>query len=248
MFKRNLVVYDLETTGVDKEKDYIIQFAAVKVNKRGEIIDEKNLYIQPEGAYTISIQAYMKHHISPQFLADKPYFFQVADEIISFMEGCDILTYNGCNFDIPFLEIELKRCNKSFDFMHTDCYDAFLEEKRRNGISLGNTYKRYNNGRSMEEDGLTAHDALSDVKATLSIFKAQQKIQTYEPEKMYGEDNFIVQSEFNGVMQPVFNVGKYKELPLSYIASIDQGYLNWCVNKGNFMESTKEFIKKYITE
>ena len=131
--------------------------------------------------------------------------------------------------------------------MHTDCYDAFLEEKRRNGISLGNTYKRYNNGRSMDEDGLTAHDALSDVKATLSIFKAQQKIQTYEPEKMYGEDNFIVQSEFNGVMQPVFNVGKYKELPLSYIASIDQGYLNWCVNKGNFMESTKEFIKKYIT-
>ena len=164
------------------------------------------------------------------------------------MEGCDILTYNGCNFDIPFLEIELKRCNKSFDFMHTDCYDAFLEEKRRNGISLGNTYKRYNKGKSMEEDGLTAHDALSDVKATLSIFKAQQKIQTYEPEKMYGEDNFIVQSEFNGVMQPVFNVGKYRELPLSYIASIDQGYLNWCVNKGNFMESTKEFIKKYITE
>ena len=98
----------------------------------------------------------------------------------------------------------------------------------------------------MVEAGLTAHNALSDVKATLAVFAAQQKIQPYGPEKMYGEDNFIVQSEFNGVMQPVFNVGKYRELPLSYIASIDPGYLSWCVNKGNFMESTKEFIKTFL--
>lgn len=244
---KNFVVYDLETTGVDKEKDYIIQFAAVKVDENLNIIDEKNLYIQPEGSYTISIQAYMKHHISPQFLADKPYFFQVADEILEFMGGCSILTYNGCNFDIPFLEIELKRCGKSFDFLHTECYDAFLEEKRRNGISLENTFKRYE-GKTMVEAGLNAHDALSDVKATLAVFKAQQKVKPYGPEKMYGEDNFIVQSEFNGVPQPVFNVGKYRELPISYIASIDPGYLSWCVNKGNFMESTKEFIKQYITE
>lgn len=243
---KNFVVYDLETTGVDKEKDFIIQFAAVKLDENLNIIDEKNLYIQPEGSYTISIQAYMKHHISPQFLADKPYFFQVADEILEFMNGCNLLTYNGCNFDIPFLKIELKRCGKSFDFLHTECYDAFLEEKRRNSISLENTFKRYE-GKTMVEAGLNAHDALSDVKATLAVFKAQQKVKPYGPEKMYGEDNFIVQSEFNGVPQPVFNVGKYRELPLSYIASIDPGYLSWCVNKGNFMESTKEFIKKYIT-
>lgn len=245
--KRPLVVFDLETTGLDKQKDYIIQFAAIKVNQEtGEIIDSKNLYIKPNGNYTISIQAYFKHGLKPEDLMDKPTLVEVADEILSFFEGCDILTYNGCSFDNSFLATELARNNKEFSSLNYNCYDAFLEEKRRNGNQLGQTYQRYT-GKTMEEAGLQAHDALSDVKATYEIFKAQQEQQPYGPEHIISDDNFIVEKEFRGQQIECFNVGKYRDLSVEFVASIDQNYLNWCINGQNTIsKSTKKFIKKFI--
>jgi DNA polymerase-3 subunit epsilon len=244
---RPLVIPDIETTGLDKEKDFIIQFAAIKVNRQtGVIIDSLNLYIKPTGPYTITIQAYLKHKIKPADLEDKPTFAEVADKIRNFFEGCDILTYNGNSFDLPFIKCEFKRIGQDIDFLTFDCYDAFLEEKRRNGINLENTYKRYT-GKTMEEDGLTAHDAFSDVKATYKVFEEQQKIQEYGPEKRLTEDNVIILGNFDNKEQPVFAIGKYKELPVSYVANIDQQYLSWCVSQNaNFMESTKNYIRQYI--
>ena len=184
-----LVIFDLETTGTDKSKDKIIQIAAIKVVD-GEIVDSINEYVQPIGQYTISYGAYFKHKITPQFLSDKPTLRDLAPKIIEFFEGCDILTYNGNRFDIPFLKQELLRIGYDINFLEFKCYDAYLEEQRRNNTKLETTYKRYY-GKTMDEDGLTAHDALSDVKATYRIFKAQQEIQPYEPEKMYDENGVL---------------------------------------------------------
>lgn len=244
---RPLVVPDVETTDVHKETGYIIQFAAIKVDRlTGNIIDSINLYIKPVGNYTITIQAYLKHHIKPSDLEDKPTFAEVADKIRDFFEGCDILTYNGNSFDLPFIKQEFKRIGQDINFMQFNCYDAFLEEKRRNSNSLGSTFERYV-GHTMEEDGLQPHDALSDVKATYKVFEAQQKIKEYGPEHRLTEDNVLVMAVFNGVEQPVFNIGKYKELPISYVSSVDQNYLRWCCSdSATFVQSTKDYISKYI--
>ena len=95
-----IVVFDLETTGLDRTKDSIIQFAAIKMDREtNKLIDSLNLYIQPEGTYNISLQAYFKHGITAKFLSDKPYFRDVYKQILDFIEDCDLLTYNGCNFD-----------------------------------------------------------------------------------------------------------------------------------------------------
>ena len=242
-----LVVPDIETTGLHKESDYIIQFAAIKVDREsGNIIDSINLYIKPSGVYNITIQAYLKHHIKPADLEDKPTFGEVADKIRDFLEGCDILTYNGNGFDLPFIKAEFNRIGQDINFFNYNCYDAFVEEKRRNSNSLENTFTRYI-GHTMEEEGLTAHDALSDVKATYKVFEAQQKIKEYGPEKRLTEDNVLIMAKFNGVEQPVFNVGKYKELPISYVSTVDQNYLKWCISEhASFMDSTKNYIKQYI--
>ena len=130
--------------------------------------------------------------------------------------------------------------------MNIPCYDAFLEEKRRNGISLDNTYKRYK-GKTMEEAGLNKHNAMSDIKATYSIFIAQQKNQKYGPEELFGEDNVITLQEVDGELLPCLNIGQYKGAPLKLIAEQNQNYLKWCISdKCNFMDSTKQFIKRYI--
>ena len=243
-----LNVFDLETTGLDRTKDQIIQFAGIKINTdTHEILETIDEYIKPVGNYSIAIAAYFKHHITAQFLSDKPTMHEVGAKIEKFFEGIDnILTFNGNGFDIPFLKNELQKYGYNVDFESKNCYDAFLEEKRRNGNTLEDTYKRYK-GKSMEEAGLSAHNALSDIKATYSVFIAQQNIKSYEPEKMYGEDNVIKDMEFCGELKPCVSIGKYRGVSLEWIAEHDQNYIRWCVSdKCNFMESTKNYIKKYL--
>ena len=244
----NIVVFDIETTGLDRTKDQIIQFAALKIDTdNNKVIDDLNLYIQPTGdSWHIDIAAYFKHHISPEFLADKPFLKDVAQQIVDFIGDNPVLTYNGNGFDIPFLKSEINKYGFDIDFANRDCYDAFLEEKRRHGITLENTYKKYK-GKTMEESGLDAHNAFSDIKATYSVFYAQQAEQKYGPEKMYGEDGVIKEIDFCGEMKPCFSIGKYRGVSLEYVAKYDQGYLNWAVSdKCNFMQSTKDFIRTYI--
>ena len=244
----NIVVFDIETTGLDRTKDQIIQFAALKIDTdNNKVIDDLNLYIQPTGdSWHIDIAAYFKHHISPEFLADKPFLKDVAQQIVDFIGDNPVLTYNGNGFDIPFLKSEINKYGFDIDFANRDCYDAFLEEKRRHGITLENTYKKYK-GKTMEEAGLDAHNAFSDIKATYTVFYAQQTEQKYGPEKMYGEDGVIKEIDFCGEMKPCFSIGKYRGVSLEYVAKYDQGYLNWATSdKCNFMQSTKDIIKTYI--
>ena len=244
---KNLVIFDLETTGVDRTKDQIIQFAAIKVNpETNTVLDSKNMYIRPQGKFEITIQAYCKHGITAKFLEDKPYFADVAKEIYDFFEDADLITYNGNNFDIPFLITEFAKVGLEFDVMSRNCYDTFVEERRRNGIKLVDTYKRYK-GKSMEEAGLNAHDALSDVKATYTVFYAQQKNKPYGPEKILTLDSVITMQLWNDKEEvPCFNIGKYRTMSVEFVASFDQNYIKWCANDSNFLPSTKEYIRKFL--
>lgn len=243
-----LVIYDLETTGLDKSKDQIIQFAAVKYDWNiKKIVDSKNLYIQPMGNYSIPIGAYLVHGINAEFLKDKPHFKDVAQSIFDFFVGCDVVTYNGCSFDNAILTEEFARVGLSFDARTFANYDCFYEEKRINGNRLGDTFKRYY-GRTMDEAGLKAHDALSDVKATAAIFVKQQELHPYEPEQIITVDNVVAMQEFQGKIVPCFTLGKYRGLGVAFVASFDQGYIAWAIgDKSKFVPSTKEYLKQYLT-
>ena len=131
------------------------------------------------------------------------------------------------------------------DFLSRNLYDAFLEEKQRNGMHLEDVYKRYK-GMTMVDAGLQAHDALSDVKATIAIFAAQNRTKQVQPIKCYGVDNVVVDLEFNGRMVPCMNIGKYKSVPLDIIQKIDKEYLIWAVTKSNFTADSKHVISTFI--
>lgn len=256
---KDIVVYDVETTGLDKSKDHIIQFAAIKYDwNTKKIIDSLNLYIKPEGNFTIPIAVYLVHGINASTLKDKPTFKEVAEQIKTFIDGCDIVTYNGCSFDNAILCEEFNRVGIDFDITKLDNYDSFYIEKKRNGNRLTETFERYY-GKTMEECGLDAHNALSDVKATLSVFVKQYAQEPFEPVKIATTDNVLsyqefksnvpVAAKFNSNETLCFNVGKYRNLPIGFVATFDQGYLAWCCGeKSSFVPSTKELIKSYITQ
>lgn len=243
-----LVVLDIETTGTDKTNDWIVQFAAIKVDREAnKMIDKLNLYIRPNtDSYVMSIGAYIKHGIHPDTLVDKPTFKDVALSIYNFIDDCDILTYNGVSFDLPFLMNEFARAGIEFLPSKYTCYDAYKEESRRNGNKLAEAFKRYC-GRTMDEAGLTAHDGFSDVKATYAVFRHQMETQEVLPEKLITDDNILVSGEFNGQETILMNIGRYRDVPLQIVKMTDRSYLTWLVST-NISKKTKEIINNVLNE
>lgn len=244
----NILAFDLETTGLSKEKDQIIQIAIIVFDTNtNNIVKSYSSYVQPIGNYSISLAGYFKHQITPKFLSDKPYLKDIAPDIVRlFDENDNILTYNGDNFDIPFLSYELQKYGYNIDFTKKHCYDAFVEERRRNGTNLDSVFHRYK-GQTMEEFGLVAHNAFSDVKATYEVFTNQQNNKPYKPENIYSNDNVIIDEEFLEKIQPCFNIGKYKHIGISWVAKNDQNYLKWCISdKCSFSDQIKKYISQYI--
>lgn len=239
---RNIVVIDVETTGVNKNVDRIIQISAIKVDTEvHKIVDKLNYYVQPEGPYTIGLGAYLKHGIKPADLKDKPHFKDIANEVLDFMGDDDILTFNGIQFDMQMLVQEFKRCGINFIPKEHKMLDAFKEEVRRNSNSLGECFKRYC-GRTMEEAGLKAHDAMADVKATYAVWKHQQETGECRYEEMLVDDDSIRYVEYNGKQEPALMFGKYRDVPLAIVCQTDPEYINWLLSKDDVCSSAKSLI------
>ena len=66
-----LVAFDTETTGLDVQKEHIIQLSLVKFDTDNwQVIDQRDWYILPEGEFSIPAEAEAVHHISKDFLLE----------------------------------------------------------------------------------------------------------------------------------------------------------------------------------
>lgn len=74
-------VMDLELT-TEKE---IIQISIVKLNKKLKIVDKKNYYFKPKGKVSTFVSELTG--ITMEFLQDKPYFEEKANELFDYLEG-----------------------------------------------------------------------------------------------------------------------------------------------------------------
>lgn len=244
-----LVIFDVETTGIDKisGKDWIVQFSAIKVDRStNKMVGMINEYIRPDGNYVMGIGAFIKHGIHPAALKDKPTFKELAQTIYNFMDGCDLLTYNGTQFDIPFLRMEFSRAGIEWNPTSVTCYDSFQVERERNGLRLEQVFKKYCN-KTMEEAGLYAHDGLSDVKALYGVFRHQLEEGEIKPQEMLTDDNFIGYVEYNGEREYAMTFGKYKDVPLEIIKHVDLPYLKWVLSI-NPCKKTQDIINEIINK
>ena len=156
-----LVIFDLETTGLDLVKDRIIQISFIKVMPNGQE-ERGDELINPEKP--IDPQITQLTGISNEDVKDKPTFKQLAQQLAQKFSGCDFAGFNSNNFDIPLLAEEFLRAGIDFDFSRSRLIDAcaiFRKMERRN---LAAAYKFYC-GRKMEED-FEAHRADQDTEAT----------------------------------------------------------------------------------
>ncbi len=99
-------VVDIETTGTDPEKNRIIQFGCVLIEK-GKIVSRFATDINPLQSIPVHIEQLTG--ISNKQVAHAPYFEDVAYTIYQLLDGCVFVAHN-IHFDLLFLNSELKRC------------------------------------------------------------------------------------------------------------------------------------------
>ncbi len=104
------IVLDTETTGLSAEGgDRIIEVGCVELVSRKLTGNNKHFYLNPERES--HEDALKVHGISNEFLRDKPLFGAVADELMAYLEGAEIIIHNAA-FDVSFLDKELDRVGK----------------------------------------------------------------------------------------------------------------------------------------
>ena len=104
------IFLDIETTGLSfKDNHRIVEIACIETN---ELIPTKRIFhkiINPER--DVPDEAFKIHGFSSEFLKDKPKFKEIADELMSFINGKDLIIHNA-SFDLPFINHELKILKK----------------------------------------------------------------------------------------------------------------------------------------
>ncbi|WP_394691379.1 DNA polymerase III subunit epsilon [Hoeflea sp.] len=101
------IVFDTETTGLDNKVDRIIEIGCVELENQFPTGRSLHLFINPDGR-AVHPDALAVHGITDQFLADKPVFADLADEIAAFFDGAHYVAHNA-NFDMGFLNAEFDR-------------------------------------------------------------------------------------------------------------------------------------------
>ncbi len=101
---QNIVVYDTETTGLDLQKAQPIQIAAIKMDKRGNIIDTLNLFMQP----TVSIEqaAIDTHGFTLEYIRKQGGISlrEGMERFSAFAKGTVLVGHNNYGYDKPLIE------------------------------------------------------------------------------------------------------------------------------------------------
>ncbi|WP_321954572.1 DNA polymerase III subunit epsilon [Paraburkholderia bannensis] len=123
------IILDTETTGLNpRTGDRIIEIGCVELLNRRLTGNNLHFYVNPErdsdpGALAV-------HGLTTEFLSDKPKFAEVADQILDFVTGADIIIHNA-PFDIGFLDAELAMLGKpSFKEHCGEVIDTLVQAKQ----------------------------------------------------------------------------------------------------------------------
>ncbi|EOU2041896.1 MAG: 3'-5' exonuclease [Clostridium perfringens] len=178
--KENIIVFDVESTGVDVTEDEIIQIAAIKLNKKGEVVDKFEKFLKNKKPVKDS---YYVHGFSDEMLQrigeDKE---KVLKEFVEYSKDSIIVGHN-VQYDINILCSELERSNLGKPKFKT-FYDT-LDIYRR--FYPGNiNYKLENLSKVYDTKHKPSHDAMDDIIATgeLLVRAINEKIKETSMERM----------------------------------------------------------------
>lgn len=164
-----IVTLDVETTGLNAERDSIIQFSAIKTDENMENIDILDIYIQCE--HPIPDYITKINHISDETLREKGISQKEAICLIrDFCCGCNTVMGHNVTFDLKFLNALFQKNGiPEMDFLRVIDTLAMARNKVEGSHKLEVLAKQAG------FDG-EFHNSLEDVKATIEVYKWLQTL------------------------------------------------------------------------
>ncbi|MCY4367366.1 MAG: exonuclease domain-containing protein [Chloroflexi bacterium] len=157
VMSQTFVALDLETTGLDADRERIIQVGAVKF-QGDAVLQHFETFVNPGRAIPDFIQRLTG--IRPEQVSRAPHFSSVSQGIEEFVADHPVIGHN-VNFDLRFLETHgLKLDNTRYDTWDL----ASILLPRTSEYSLGSLARRF----GLEHE--RAHQAIDDADATRQLF------------------------------------------------------------------------------
>lgn len=254
--QRPLLFFDIESTGLSITNDSIIELSFVKIMPSSEQII-KTWRVKPWDYIAakqrpINPEATKVHGITDDMLASEPTFYELADEIASWLVDVDFAGFNSTSFDLPMLSEEFERAKLAGKEINIDLHEPRMVDvqsiyHRMEPRTLTAAYRFY-----CDRDLKDAHSAEADTLATYEVLKAQ--LERYEHLKNdvaeLAKMNERRRVDFSGMLsyndagEVIIAFGKHKGKTLREIVDKEPSYCAW-VQQSNFTLDTKAQFAKY---
>jgi DNA polymerase-3 subunit epsilon len=262
--EKDLICFDIESTGLSVKNDRIVQLAIIKIFADGRDNLVKTRLINP--GVPIPKEASDVHHITDEMVKDEPSFERVAKSLFDLIGDSDFCTFNGNRFDIPMLMEEFSRAGYELDMTNRNCIDVKRIFHRMERRDLKAAYQFY-----CKKPLEGAHDALNDVKATVEVLESM--LDYYSDVDCIDKDDTVIEKPIQNDMQlladftkdfdsvdfagtiklnsenvPVFGFGKYQGQSVVLMLEKDKSYYDWIMTKGEFTTQTRKIITELMIE
>jgi len=242
-----LAFFDIESTGINPATDRIVELAIVRIDTNGEKSRLRRL-VNP--GIPIPKESSDIHGITDEMIKDAPLFKEIAEEVVNFLDNCDLGGYNSNRFDVPLLVEEFLRAGVPFSISDRKLLDVQKIYHKMEPRTLSAAYQFYCN-KNLED----AHSATADVEATWEVLQAQ--IDKYPNIghslnsilQFTGEDKIVDMARrfvFKGE-EIVFNFGKYKGKAAHFVFREEPQYYDWMM-RGDFPLHTKQVISEIFKQ
>jgi len=167
------IVLDTETTGLNARLgDRIIEIGCVEILHRRLTGNRFHRYVNPERE--IEEGALRVHGITREFLADKPRFAEIVQDLLDYVRGAELIIHNAA-FDVEFLNTELERLGADPIERHVAGVLDTLQQARElhpgRKNSLDALCERYAIGNAHR----TLHGALLDAALLAEVYLAMTR-------------------------------------------------------------------------
>jgi DNA polymerase-3 subunit epsilon len=162
------IFLDTETTGLSPDTgDRMVEIGCIEMDNRRLTGRHLHYYLNPErrnGEGAVAV-----HGLTDEFLSDKPLFASIADEMIEFVRGAEIIIHNA-SFDVGFLNEELHRCGLPKFSTHVGAVTDTLQMARDQFPGKSNSLDALCKRLEVDNTNRTLHGALIDANLLAEVY------------------------------------------------------------------------------
>jgi DNA polymerase-3 subunit epsilon len=180
------IFLDTETTGLSPESgDRIIEIGCVEMV--GRRLSGRNIHFYVNPQRRNHEDAVKVHGLTDEFLADKPTFSAIVDELMDYVAGAEIIIHNAA-FDVGFLDVELERLGRGKFTDHVAKVSDSLSMARDMFPGKANSLDALCRRLEVDNSSRTLHGALLDAGLLAEVYIRMTR----------GQDSLMILDEDGG--------------------------------------------------